>query len=316
MVVRPPPLRRRPLDAFHCGMIFHIVSLFVVVSLVVSHSWISGVFAHTSRHGPATITMMISHPQRHRHSVSQKKDEFITTAITTFRRRRKSQVGQNQPSVQLVSTSSFSQRNHHAPSTSPATMELTVLGTVLASTVEIATATLMNYITGYVTGYVIGTIIGIPQSLLQQHRGAAGGSSSSSTNVVPSFIPQQWWQSIHKKAHVQYGRKWGNVSSIFGGCRTLVTVVRRQRPPPSLQHKTKRNEMELRTTTWIQQQQEHDKWNDIMSSLLAGALLARSGNDWVASSGRWTTRHDSKCYFIWWHVLFIFIQYIVVTNQS
>jgi hypothetical protein len=258
--------------------------------------------------------MMISHPKWllhryvsfHRNEKKKKKDEgekidwdlnhpkskygiiaaTATSSSSSFRRRRRRHPRRDSPVQWMASSSSSS--SSMISEVQP-NMELTALGTILAGTVEIATSTLTNYVTGYVTGYVIGTIIGIPQSFLRG-RSSTSSSSSSSISVGPngipkSWFPTQWIQQIHTKSHIQYGRKWGNVSSIFGGCRTLVTVIRR-RPLPSsqqqqlllLQQSQSKKNVASGTTSWRQQQQaEQDQWNDIISSLLAGALLARSG---------------------------------------
>jgi hypothetical protein len=215
-----------------------------------------------------------------------------SSSSSSFRRRRRLHPYRDSP-VQWMASSSSSSSS--LISEVQPNMELTALGTILAGTVEIATSTLTNYVTGYVTGYVIGTIIGIPQSFLRGKSSTSSSSSSSSISVGPngipkSWFPTQWIQQIHSKSHIQYGRKWGNVSSIFGGCRTLVTVIRRQRPPPSSQQQQQQQLLLLQqsqskknvasgTTSWRQQQQqaEQDQWNDIISSLLAGAILARSG---------------------------------------
>ena len=212
------------------------------------------------------------------------------TAFQERRRRRRSSSHYHpslRPVTQLVSNNNKSlshSRNlprslsSSSSTTTTPTMELSVLGTIVAGTVEIATATVMNYITGYVTGYVMGTIIGIPQSVWQHHRTTSGSTTPKMMMMLPKsssssvFFPPQWMSTIHHKSHVQYGRKWGNVSGIFGGCRTLVTVVRRPFQYHPAAETTTRSSSSISLL-----QQQHDKWNDITSSVLAGALLARSG---------------------------------------
>ena len=174
--------------------------------------------------------------------------------LPPLRRRRIS--SSSLPSTQLVSTTSSSL------SSTSSSRQLTVLGTILASTVQVVTTTGINYVTGYVTGYVIGTLIGIPQSVLRRQ--------GTNHHPTPGMM-----RHIHQTAHAQYGQKWGHVSGVFGGSRTLLTVLRRpflrMNTGPSF-HNNPKNA--IHTAALIQQ---HEKWNDILSSLLAGAILARSG---------------------------------------
>jgi hypothetical protein len=140
--------------------------------------------------------------------------------------------------------------------------DLTFFGKVVAGSVEIVTSVVFDYCMGYVSGYVVGTVLGIPRSIF--------GSFSSSAAAKQRNLWERM-HHLHSQSHNQYGRRWGNVLSVFGGCRTTVRILR----------SSSRNSSTIRNSHTEQHQPpssppDDDEWNEILSSILAGALLSRS----------------------------------------
>jgi hypothetical protein len=173
-------------------------------------------------------------------AVAKKKTTTRTTTTTTSK------------------NNDFLLKNHHFT-------DLTFFGKVVAGSVEVVTSVVFDYCMGYVSGYVVGTVLGIPRSIF--------GSFSSSAAQQRNLWERM--QHLHSQSHSQYGRRWGNVSSVFGGCRTTVRILR----------SSSRNSSTIRNSHTEQHQPppssspppEDDEWNEILSSILAGALLSRSG---------------------------------------
>ena len=216
-----------------------------------------------SRHATTAVESNHHHPYG---IITRRPFSNAPPPLPPLRRRRIS--SSSLPSTQLVSKTSSTSLS------SSSSRQLTVLGTILASTVQVVTTTGINYVTGYVTGYVIGTLIGIPQSVLRRQ--------GTNHHPTPGMM-----RHIHQTAHAQYGQKWGHVSGVFGGSRTLLTVLRRpflrMNTGPSFHHNPQLKNDAIHTAAFLEQ---HEKWNDILSSLLAGAILARSGTYHKLQGGR------------------------------
>jgi Tim17/Tim22/Tim23/Pmp24 family len=130
-----------------------------------------------------------------------------------------------------------------APQRSDFYKDLSLLGKTVAASVEILTSVAFDYCMGYASGYFIGTVLGVPKALFFAEKTASTGGG-----MWKHLIDRT--KQVHTKSHT-YGRSWGQVSAVFGGSRTAVRVVRGNAP--------------------------NDDWNEIFSSVLAGALMSRSG---------------------------------------
>jgi Tim17/Tim22/Tim23/Pmp24 family len=129
-----------------------------------------------------------------------------------------------------------------APQRSDFYADLSLFGKAVAGCVEILTSVTFDYCMGYASGYFIGTVLGVPRVMF------FGEKASSTGDMWRNLIDRT--KQIHSKSN-SYGRSWGNVSAVFGGSRTAVNVVRGNA--------------------------KNDDWNEIFSSVLAGALMSRSG---------------------------------------
>jgi hypothetical protein len=153
----------------------------------------------------------------------------------------------------------------------PTNTELTWIGNAVAGTMEIVTSTLLNYGTGYVTGYVIGTIIGIPQSIFFSK--PSNNLNMNSNNHPINNHLSSWIRQVHTKSHVQYGQQWGHVSMVFGGSRTVVQMLSR------CYWYTNHNFLSSSSSSIKAKRtyQNSETYTEIMSSVLAGAIMARKG---------------------------------------
>ena len=118
--------------------------------------------------------------------------------------------------------------------------DLTPLGKLVAGSIEVGVATGMEYVSGFLGGYVIGTLTDIPRLLTQ--------------GIQPA--PQSWQSEtlqrfgrMHGKS-LSWAKTWGGVSAVFGGFRVATKVAR--------------NGIE-------------DEWNNVISSMAAGAYFTRKG---------------------------------------
>lgn len=113
------------------------------------------------------------------------------------------------------------------------------IGLAVAGTIDVAARVAYDYIGTFLLAYVIGTVTDLPRFFFR------------------SMDPEQrfpFMQELSKRCgrmhgkSVRWGKSWGSISAVFGGCGAATRVVRRGK---------------------------EDQWNSIISSAAAGAFFAR-----------------------------------------
>jgi hypothetical protein len=137
--------------------------------------------------------------------------------------------------------------------------DLSLVGKTVAALIEIAIASTTDFISGFCFGYGAGVITGLPSLIF--------GSSTNGpppVNRVPQMMPQAIMNEIQCRVNHMHGKsyrwakEWGQISAIFTASRVSIELLR-QFGPGSNAHLA-----------------ENDDWTAILSSMTAGALLARS----------------------------------------
>jgi len=110
---------------------------------------------------------------------------------------------------------------------------------VVAGTIDVAARIAYDYIGTFLFAYVAGTVTDLPRFFFR------------SMDVEQQFPLMQELSKRYGRMHgksVRWGKSWGSISAVFGGCGAATRVARRGK---------------------------EDQWNQIISSASAGAFFAR-----------------------------------------